>query len=195
MPIRQLRPRVIRQVHQHRPRPRCSTAIQIKTVIADHHHVTGRHLPGFGQFQQTAGMWFRWCFVATQHILNREAVSQADRLQRHVRQLTRIARENAEAITARMQVAHQLHRAGGRGRAQRQIAFVLEQPGMLGRCFIRWQCSEMGEDVVLWRNRQRHANRRKVMHGDGQRAVHVEHPMANRGQAHAQSLRWRIRPS
>ena len=82
MPIGQLRPRIIRQIHQHRPRPGRPAAIQIKAVITDHHHFARRHLPGFGQFQQTAGMRFGRRFIAAQHILHRKAVDQADGLQR-----------------------------------------------------------------------------------------------------------------
>ncbi len=72
---------------------------------------------------------------------------------------------------------------------------MLQQPGMLGRSFISRQRRQVGEDVVFGRNRQGHADRREVMHGNRQRAVHVEYPVTNLGQAHAQSLRWRIKPS
>ncbi|MCY1382678.1 hypothetical protein D9M69_707220 [compost metagenome] len=72
---------------------------------------------------------------------------------------------------------------------------MLQQPGMLGRRFVRWQGCQVGEDVVLGRDIQRHPDSGKIVHGHGQGAVHVEHPVAQLAQAHAQSLRWRIRPS
>ncbi|KAG0754304.1 hypothetical protein G6F22_021065 [Rhizopus arrhizus] len=40
----------------------------------------------------------------------------------------------------------------------------------------------MGEDVFLGGELQRAADRREVMHGYRQRAVHVEHPVPDRGQ-------------
>ena len=51
------------------------------------------------------------------------------------------------------------------------------------------QRRQVREDVVFWRNRQGHANRREVMHRHGQGAVHVEHPVTHFSQTHAQSLR------
>ncbi|MNJ75745.1 hypothetical protein D3C77_728920 [compost metagenome] len=60
---------------------------------------------------------------------------------------------------------------------------------MLGRRFVRWQGRQVGEDVVLGRDVQRHANGGEIVHGHGQGAVHVEHPIAHLAQAHAQSLR------
>ncbi|MNL17455.1 hypothetical protein D3C87_1385500 [compost metagenome] len=129
------------------------------------------------------------CFIATEHILHREAVRQADRLQRDMRQLASIARKNAQAITTPSQFTHQFDGAHGRFRTQRQVPLMLQQPRMFGRRFIGRQRGEVSENVVFSRDRQRHANGREVMHGDGQGAVHVEHPMAHVGEAHAQSLR------
>ncbi len=106
-----------------------------------------------------------------------------------MRQLAGIAREDAEPIAAPCQLTHQLDRARRRLRGQRQFAFVLQQPGMLGRRHLRRQRGEVAENVVLQRNLQRTLDRREVMHRQGQGAVHVEHPMADLRKAHAQSLR------
>ena len=76
-----------------------------------------------------------------------------------------------------------------RFRTEGQVPLVLQQPRMLGSGFIGRQCGEVGQDVGFGRNRQGYANRRKVVHGHGQGAVHVEHPVTHVGQAHAQSLR------
>src|SRR5471032_3036558 len=70
-----------------------------------------------------------------------------------------------------------------------------KQPRVLGCRHVRRQSRQVREDVVLGRNLQGHANRRKIMHGDREGAVHVKHPMLDVRQAHAQSLRWRIKPS
>ena len=136
MPIGQFRPRIIRQVHQHRPCPRRPPAIQIKAVITDHHHFARRYVPGLRQFQQTTGVRFWRRFISTEHVLHREAVSQANGLQRDMRQFTGIARENAQAIPAPGQVTHQLYGTRCRFRPERQVALVLEQPRMLGSGFV-----------------------------------------------------------
>ncbi|MNZ68075.1 hypothetical protein D3C78_863350 [compost metagenome] len=127
--------------------------------------------------------------IATQHILQRKAVGQANGLQRDMCQLPGIARENAQAITAPGQLAHQFHRTRCRLRTEGQVPLMLQQPGMFGCGLIGWQRGEVGQDVVFGRDRQRHANRREVVHGHRQGAVHVEHPVTHFGQAHAQSLR------
>ena len=51
------------------------------------------------------------------------------------------------------------------------------------------------EDVVLRGNLQGAADRGEIVHGDGQGAVHVEHPVPHLGDLHIQSSRTRIRPS
>ena len=65
----------------------------------------------------------------------------------------------------------------------------IAQAFVIGRGFIGREGGEVGQDVVFRRDRQCHANCREVMHGHRQGAVHVEHPVAYIGQAHAQSLR------
>src|SRR5690606_34542396 len=74
-------------------------------------------------------------------------------------------------------------------------ALVLQQPGMLGRRLLGRQRRQVGEDVVLLRDAQRLANGGEIMHRHGEGAVHVEHPVAHAAKAHAQSWRWRIKPS
>ncbi|MNF11170.1 hypothetical protein D3C80_2123250 [compost metagenome] len=71
-------------------------------------------------------MRLRWCFIATQNIFHRKAVGQADSVQRDVRQLAGVARENAQAITATRQFTHQFHGTRRGFRTQRQVSFVLQ---------------------------------------------------------------------
>ncbi|MNT99552.1 hypothetical protein D3C72_2424270 [compost metagenome] len=66
---------------------------------------------------------------------------------------------------------------------------MFQQPGVLGRGLGGRQSRQVGKDIVRLRNLQRLLDRRKIVHGDGQGAVHVEHPVANLLQAHCQSLR------
>src|SRR3546814_7234720 len=51
------------------------------------------------------------------------------------------------------------------------------------------------EEVVLLGDCQRTADRGEIVHGDGQGAVHVEHPVTDLGDLHIQSSRTRISPS
>ncbi|MCY1180411.1 hypothetical protein D9M73_208530 [compost metagenome] len=134
-------------------------------------------------------MGLGWRFVTAQHILFGKTVGNADGLQGDMRQLAGIACEDAQAIAAPGQFPHQLHRALGRARSHGQVAFMFEQPGMLSRRLIGRQCRQVREDIVLGGNTQGLADGGKIVHGHGQGAVHVEHPVANVGQAHAQSLR------
>src|SRR5690606_35831112 len=76
-----------------------------------------------------------------------------------------------------------------------QLAFMLHQPGTLACRFIGRQRGEVMKNVVFQRDIQRTLDRHEVMHGDGQGAVHVEHPVARVLQYHFQSSRTRIRPS
>ena len=112
-----------------------------------------------------------------------------------MRQLLSVTRQHAQAVTTGGQVAHQLDCARRWRGSQCQFALMLQQPGMLGGRFVSGQAVEVGQDVVFGRDAQCLTNRRKVMHGEGQGAVHVEHPMLDVLECHAQSLRWRIRPS
>ncbi len=66
---------------------------------------------------------------------------------------------------------------------------------MFGRRHLGGQCRQVGEDVVLGRNLQGYADGREIMHSHREGAVHIEDPVLNVRQAHAQSLRWRISPS
>ncbi|CNK12869.1 Uncharacterised protein [Mycobacterium tuberculosis] len=117
--------------------------------------------------------------ITPQHILDGKAVRQANRLKGDVRQLPRIAGQNTQAITPPSQLTYQLYRAFGSDRTQRQLALVFQQPRMLGRRHIHRQRGEVSENVVLRRNVQGLTNRRKIMHGHRQGAVHVEHPVLN----------------
>ncbi|MNP53371.1 hypothetical protein D3C76_1478450 [compost metagenome] len=65
-------------------------------------------------------------------MLDCKAIRQADRLQRDMRQLTRITGKDAQPAATPGQLPHQLHGTGSCSRGNRQVALVLQQPGMLG---------------------------------------------------------------
>jgi len=106
-----------------------------------------------------------------------------------------IAGEHAETAIALAQRLQQLERPCGRARRAGQLALVVEQPGALGRGLLGRQRGQVVKDVVAFGNLQRAADRREVVHGDGQGAVHVEHPVTRTGEVHIQSSRTRIKPS
>ncbi len=195
MPIGQLRPRVVRQIDQHGLTPSCATAGQVELIVTHHHHVRRLHIPRLGQLQQASRIGFRRRFVATEHVVHRKAVRDADGFQCHVSKLPGITGQDAQTITPPCQLPHQLDSPRRRFGLNRHRALVLQQPGMFGRCDVGRQRSEMPEDVVFLRDIQRPFNGRKIMGGDSQRAVHVEYPVAYLFKAHDQSLRWRIKPS
>ena len=135
------------------------------------------------------------CLVATEDVFGEKAVTHAHRLQRHQCQFVGIAGQHAEAAAALAQRMQQLAGAFGRACGIGQLALVLQQPGTLGRRFVGRQRGQVMEDVVLLGNLQGAADRGEIVHGDGQGAVHVEHPVPYLGDRHIQSSRTRIRPS
>ena len=72
---------------------------------------------------------------------------------------------------------------------------MLQQPRMLGLGLGSRQPVEVGQNVFIVRDVQRPANSLEVMHSHGQGAVHVKNPVLYILECHAQSLRWRIKPS
>ncbi|MNO80961.1 hypothetical protein D3C76_721840 [compost metagenome] len=195
MPVGKLGPGVFRQVDQRRTRARSAAAFEVETVITDHHHLRRLDLPLSGQAQQAVAAGFRLRLATTEDVVGDEAIAQADGLQGQQRQFVGIAGQDAEAAVSLVQRPHQFHRAGSGSGKQCQLTLVRQQPGMLGRRLILRQCRQVAEDVLFLRDAQGALDRRKVVHGQGQGAVHVEHPVADVTEPHSQSLRWRIRPS
>ena len=187
--------RVFRQVDQHRATTRGASAVEVETVVADHHQLRRRHVPASGDAQQAIRVRFGPRLAAPEDVLGGEAAAQADRFEGDQRQLVVVAGQDAQAHAAPLQLAHQFQCARRRPRGLGQGALVFEQPGVLGRRLGLGQGGEVQQDVVLLGDVQRSADRREVVHGPGQGAVHVEHPVADVGQPHAQSSRLRIRPS
>lgn len=187
--------RVFRQVDQHRATTRGASAVEVETVVADHHQLRRRHVPASGDAQQAIRVRLGPRLAAPEDVLAGEAAAQADRFEGDQRQLVVVAGQDAQAHAAPLQLAHQFQCARRRPRGLGQGALVFEQPGVLGRRLGLGQGGEVQQDVVLLGDVQRSADRREVVHGPGQGAVHVEHPVADVGQPHAQSSRLRIRPS
>ena len=158
-----------------------SAAIQIEAVVTDHHQFGGWHLPAPGQHQQTAGVWFGWCFIAANDVIQGKASIQSDAGQRQLCQRAGVAGEDAEPATARRQLAHQLKRACRRLCGQRQLLLMRQQPGVLGGRFTGRQGGQVMQDVVLRGDPQLTANQRKIVDGQSQRAIQIEHPMARIG--------------
>ena len=145
--------------------------------------------------QQAVRVGFVRVVVTAQYILGGKAFTQADGLEGDMGQFLGIAGQNAQATATGRQVAHQLNRTRrGRG-GLRQFAFMLQQPGMLGRRHLGRQAVEVGEDIGICRDFQLTADQGKIMHGNSQGAVHVKNPVLDVLECHAQSLRWRIKPS
>ena len=137
MQIGQLRPWIVRQVDQYAPGAGGAGAVEVEAVVTDHHHLARLHLPARRQMQQASGMRLGRRLVAADHIVRLETVAQADGVQGQQRQLVGVAGEDAEASAAPVQMAHQLDGTGSGHRAKRQLAFVLQQPGVLGRGLVR----------------------------------------------------------
>ena len=188
VPVGQLRPGVFRQVDQHRATTRGASAVEVETVVADHHQLRRRHVPASGDAQQAIRVRLG-PRLAPEDVLGGEAAAQADRFEGDQRQLVVVAGQDAQAHAAPLQLAHQFQCARRRPRGSARARSCSSSQGVLGRRLGLGQGGEVQQDVVLLGDVQRSADRREVVHGPGQGAVHVEHPVADVGQPHAQSSR------